>query len=230
MQASREDRVFRLDLEGFHNLIAVKAGLATKNLTPGKTVYGERTLKVEDIEYRLWNPHRSKLAAAIYNGLQELPIDENERVLYLGAASGTTASHVSDLVPEGVVYCVEFSPRVFRRLLEVCEERENMLPILADAGQPLRYAALVEECGFLYQDIAQSNQGEILLANADIYLKHRGLVAMAVKARSIDVAEEPERVFKREAELLKKGGVEIRQIIDLTPYEKDHVMIIGRKP
>ena len=38
-------------------------------------------------------------------------------MLYLGAASGTTVSHVSDVVgPEGMVYAVEFSHRPGRDL------------------------------------------------------------------------------------------------------------------
>ncbi|MFQ5815411.1 MAG: fibrillarin-like rRNA/tRNA 2'-O-methyltransferase [Candidatus Hydrothermarchaeaceae archaeon] len=211
------------------NLIAVEEGLATKNLTPGKTVYGERTVEVAGAEYRMWNPRRSKLAAAIYKGLKELPIKDSEKVLYLGAASGTTASHISDIVPRGNVYCVEFSQRVFRKLLEICGDRMNMVPLLADASRPLEYAALVGECGFLYQDIAQPNQGEILLRNADAYLEKGGFVAMAVKARSIDVGEEPGRIFQREAALLREGGIEIQQVIDLAHYEKDHAMVTGRK-
>jgi len=224
-----EGRGVILDLKKIENLKLVEGGLATRNLSPGLTVYGERTVKVGGEEYRLWNPRRSKLAAAINNGLKELPISKNERILYLGAASGTTASHISDIVSQGMVYCVEFSQRVFRKLLDVSEVRRNMIPILADAKKPLEYASLTEECGLLYQDIAQPNQAEILLRNADVYLKKGGLVALVVKARSIDFTEKPERVFKRESELLKKGGIQIIQMIDLAPYEKDHAMIIGRK-
>ncbi|HVP92352.1 MAG TPA: fibrillarin-like rRNA/tRNA 2'-O-methyltransferase, partial [Acidobacteriota bacterium] len=84
--------------------------LATKNLTPRINVYGERLLRVEGVEYRVWDAFRSKLAAAILKNLQTVPIEPDHRVLYLGAASGTTASHVSDIVGEkGHVYCVEFA-------------------------------------------------------------------------------------------------------------------------
>jgi fibrillarin-like pre-rRNA processing protein len=93
--------------------------LATRNLTPGKRVYGERLVKWNGVEYREWNPYRSKLAAAIANGLKFVPIQEGTHVLYLGAASGTTPSHISDIVGEkGLIYAVEFSPRVFREFME----------------------------------------------------------------------------------------------------------------
>ena len=45
--------------------------VATRNLTPGISVYGEELI-TEDVEYRLWNPRRSKLSAAILNGLKNL--------------------------------------------------------------------------------------------------------------------------------------------------------------
>lgn len=50
------------------------------------------------VEYRAWNPFRSKLAAAILGGIDQIHIKPGAKVLYLGAASGTTVSHVSDIV------------------------------------------------------------------------------------------------------------------------------------
>ncbi len=50
------------------------------------------------IEYRVWNPFRSKLAAAILGGVDQIYMPPGSKVLYLGAASGTTVSHVSDIV------------------------------------------------------------------------------------------------------------------------------------
>lgn len=52
----------------------------------------------DKIEYRAWNPFRSKLAAAILGGVDQIHIKPGCKVLYLGAASGTTVSHVSDIV------------------------------------------------------------------------------------------------------------------------------------
>lgn len=52
----------------------------------------------DKIEYRVWNPFRSKLAAAILGGIDEIHMPPGSKVLYLGAASGTTVSHVSDVV------------------------------------------------------------------------------------------------------------------------------------
>ena len=85
--------------------------LATKNLVPGKSVYGEKLIeiKTEGIEYRAWNPFRSKLASAIIGGVDNIPIQPGTKVLYLGAASGTSVSHVSDIVGLVFFYFLKFT-------------------------------------------------------------------------------------------------------------------------
>ena len=203
--------------------------LATVNLAPGTQVYGERLLKVQGVEYRLWDPYRSKLAAAILKGIKEAPISSGKKVLYLGAASGTTASHAADLVGiSGLVYCVEISSRPLRDLLVVCNRRTNMVPLLADARQPGSYCALVEKADVIYQDVAQPDQTEILLANVKAFLREDGHAVLALKARSIDVTKEPREIFNDEMEKLEEE-LEIIDAKILDPYEKDHAMLVLRK-
>ncbi|KAG1302114.1 hypothetical protein G6F64_011207 [Rhizopus arrhizus] len=77
--------------------------LVTKNLVPGESVYGEKRISIDGpegtkIEYRVWNPFRSKLAAAVLGGVDHIHIAPGKKVLYLGAASGTSVSHVADVV------------------------------------------------------------------------------------------------------------------------------------
>ena len=203
--------------------------LATVNLAPSTQVYGEPLFKIQGIEYRLWDPYRSKLAAAILKDIKEAPIDQGKRVLYLGAASGTTASHVSDLIgSSGSVYCIEISSRPLRDLLVVCNHRLNMVPLLADARQPGSYCALVEKADVVYQDVAQPDQTDILLANVKAFLRDGGYAVFALKARSIDVTKEPREIFRDEMEKLEKE-LEIIDAKILDPYEKDHAMLVLRK-
>ena len=204
--------------------------LATRNLAPGYAVYGERLAKHRNIEYRVWDPYRSKFAAAIKRGLETVPIQPNCRVLYLGAASGTTASHVSDIVGEdGHVYCVEFASRSIRELVEnVCVHRLNMSPILADARMPEHYAKLVGMAEDIYCDVAQPEQAKILADNADRFLKPEGWVMLAIKAQSIDVTREPSEVYMQEIKTLKSRGFRIQQVVHLEPYDKAHAMIVAQ--
>jgi len=205
--------------------------LATKNIAPGHSVYGELLIKHRGGEYRVWDPYRSKFAAAIMKGLETVPIESTHKVLYLGAASGTTASHVSDIVGEkGHVYCVEFAARSIRELVDnVCAFRFNMSPILADARLPGKYAALVGKVDDIYCDIAQPEQAKILADNSDMFLVSGGWIMLAIKAQSIDVTKEPTEVYRSEISTLKARGFNVEEVVLLEPYEKAHAMIVGQK-
>jgi len=203
--------------------------LATRNLAPGRTVYGEKLIRIGDEEYRLWDAYRSKLAASILKGIDVVPIRPGDKVLYLGAASGTTASHVSDIVgPEGHVFCVEFAPRVIQDLINnVCAYRPNMSPILADARLPHTYAHLVSQVDAIYCDIAQPEQAKVLADNADLFLRDEGGIMLAIKARSIDVTKRPSELYRREMEVLENRGFELRDKVHLEPFDKDHAMVVA---
>jgi len=205
--------------------------LATKNLTPNRKVYGEKLIRYKRVEYRLWDPFRSKLAAAILKNLKNVPIKPSHKVLYLGAASGTTASHVSDIVGEkGHVYCIEFASRSMRELVNnVCAFRLNMSPILEDARFPEKYAMFVSgKVDDVYCDIAQPEQAKVLADNADLFLKRSGWIMLAVKAQSIDVTKGPSEIYKREVKVLENRGFHIEEVVHLEPYDKAHAMIVAQ--
>jgi fibrillarin-like pre-rRNA processing protein len=203
--------------------------LATRNITPGFQVYGEKLVTYDGKEYRLWEPYRSKLAASILKRIEEMPIGEGDKILYLGAASGTTASHVADIVGrDGIVFCVEFSPRVTRELVRVCETKKNMIPILADARFPEKYRMLVEQVDTIYSDVAQPEQAKLLADNSEMFLKSDGYTMLAIKAQSIDVTKEPSEVFKEETQVLTKRGFEIVQVVNLEPFDKAHAMVLAK--
>jgi fibrillarin-like pre-rRNA processing protein len=205
--------------------------LATKNLTPGRNVYGERLMRYEGEEYRVWDAFRSKLAAAILKGLKTVPIRPNHQVLYLGAASGTTPSHVSDIIGDkGHVYCVEFASRSIRDLVEnVCAHRVNMSPILEDARVPERYSMFIRgKVDDIYCDIAQPEQAKVVADNADLFLKEHGWIMLAVKAQSIDVTKDPAEVYRNEVRVLENRGFRTEEVVRLEPYDKAHAMIVSQ--
>jgi fibrillarin-like pre-rRNA processing protein len=206
--------------------------LATRNLVPGRSIYGEQLVQFKSVEYRLWDAFRSKLAAAILKGLQTMPIKPRHRVLYLGAASGTTPSHVSDIVEEsGHVYCVEFASRSIRDLINnVIAYRTNMSPFLEDARLPQKYAIFISgKVDEIYCDVAQPEQAKILADNADLFLKPQGWVVFAVKAQSIDVTKTPEAVYQHESKILKSRGFKVEEIVNLEPFDKAHAMIVAHR-
>ena len=200
----------------------------TLNLVPGKKVYGEKLVKRDGKEYRIWNPYRSKLGTALVKGLRNFPFKESSEVLYLGAGNGTTVSHISDLAPSGIIYSVEFSSRAMIDLLFVSKQRKNIVPILADANRPQDYAERISQVDILYEDVAQKNQVQILKKNADLFLKDDGFLFLMIKARSIDVTLKPKVVF-RAVEAQLSPYFKVLERIKLDPYEKDHLCLVMQK-
>ncbi len=200
----------------------------TKNLTPGISFFEEKLFTFNNEEYRELNPTRSKFAAAVIKKISFNPIKEGSKILYLGASHGYTPSFLSDIVKNsGVLFCLDFAQRVVRDLLFICEKRENMIPILANANKPETYKNRITEVDIIYQDVAQKNQVEILFKNLQ-FLNNKGYALIAIKSRSIDSTKAPHKIFKEVEEKLK----EKLRIIDkreLAPFEKDHMFFVCQK-
>ena len=203
--------------------------LATENMVPRNQVYKEKLIIKRGIEYRLWDPFRSKLAASIMNGLDYFPFENKSQILYLGASTGTTVSHVSDIVgPSGIVFAVEHASRVARDFLDrVATHRENIMPILQDARKPKEYFSVFGKVDVVYVDIAQSDQTQIAIDNCKMFLKKGGYFFLVIKTRSIDVTKAPKRIVEEEIEKLKPM-FDVLQTIDLHPYDKDHAIVISK--
>ncbi|MFW5991135.1 MAG: fibrillarin-like rRNA/tRNA 2'-O-methyltransferase [Candidatus Nanoarchaeia archaeon] len=199
--------------------------LYTKSLSPGSLVYDEIIKKKGGTEYRQWNPYKSKLAASILKGAPNIFIRKSDIVLYLGASTGTTVSHVSDIVgEEGFVFAVDPATRVVRDLVFVCEKRKNIAPILEDAFHCERYKDnITKDVDVIYQDIAQRHQIEIFLKNIRCFLKSGGYAIIAVKSRSIDVTKKPKDIFKKVRTELEQQ-VTVVDSRNLEPYQKDHMI------
>lgn len=201
----------------------------TLNLVPGQKVYTEKLIKEKGKEFREWIPEKSKLGAAIYNGVSQIGIKPSSKVLYLGAATGTTCSHVSDIIgKEGELYALDFAPRTQRELVFLSETRENMAPMLEDAKNPENYSSKIPKVDVVFQDIAQRDQTDIFLRNIKECLRDGGFGLFAVKSRSIDFSKKPRDVFEEVRKRLEKEVV----IVDkrsLEPYQKDHYFFVVKK-
>jgi fibrillarin-like pre-rRNA processing protein len=203
--------------------------LATENLVVGNQVYKEKLITKKRIEYRLWEPFRSKLAAAIMNGLEVFPFQDKSTVLYLGVSTGTTISHISDIVgPNGIIFGIEHASRVARDFLDrVATYRKNIIPILQDARKPEEYFSMFGKVDVVYVDIAQPDQTEIAITNCKMYLKKNGYLFLVIKTRSIDVTKPPKQIINEEIQKIKEN-FDILQTIDLHPYDKDHAIVIAK--
>jgi fibrillarin-like pre-rRNA processing protein len=214
--------------EIFEGVFRINGRIATENLAKGSKVYDEDLVNSGGKEYRLWNPYRSKLAAAILKGMRHMYIKKGSNVLYLGAATGTTSSHVSDIVGiDGAVYCVEFSERNMRQLLDVCKIRENMLPIFKNARDLEEYAEDVGTVDILYQDLSARDQPELLLLNGGL-LKRGGYAYVAIKSQSISVSKSPRQVYREFFQKVSKN-FELVESMDLAPFDRMHMFAVFKK-
>ncbi|MCD6215973.1 MAG: fibrillarin-like rRNA/tRNA 2'-O-methyltransferase [Candidatus Aenigmarchaeota archaeon] len=212
----------------FDTILRKGNNIYTQNLTPHIRVYGEKLIDVHGFQYRKWDPTRSKLAAAILNGLKIFPIKSGSVILYLGISAGTTASHVSDIIGKsGLIYGIEFAERMMRELIKVVKERKNIMPIMADARKPEEYP-YVEQVDLVYVDVSQPDETEIAIRNCKEFLKPGGYLMLAIKSQSIDVVKSPKDVYKQEIKKLKKAGFKIESEIELSPYQKDHCFVLAK--
>lgn len=220
-EISLEDESIRtITLDGHQHL-------ATLNLIRGNTVYGERLIVKKGNEYRIWDPFRSKLAAALTKGLKNFYLPVRSNVLYLGASTGTTVSHMSDIVGQtGKIFAIESSSRVARELIiNVVSKRHNVTPIIADARRPRSYFSIFDTIDLVYCDIAQPDQTPIAIENCRVYLKAGGALLLVIKTRSIDVTMDPRKVIKQEVKKLEENSFVVMQRVDLDPFDKDHAMV-----
>lgn len=187
--------------------------------TQGEPVYGEPVAE----GWRRWDPHRSKLGAMLEMGL-ETGWERSGAVLYLGAASGTTVSHVADV--SGPTYAVEFAPRPARNLVSVAEDRTNLFALLADARDPESYAHVVEaDVDLIVQDVATRGQARVAALNRR-FLAPDGRLVVAIKARSEDVTREPAAVFESILDELR-ADYEILATERLEPFHADHLAVVA---
>ena len=211
----------------FPGVFELKGFIVTLNAEPGKVVYKEKLFREDDKQYRNWDPFRSKLCGAIKKGLKTFPFAPGSKTLYLGASTGTTVSHLSDIVgPEGEIFAVEIAPQCMNLLLANVGKRENIIPIHADARKPYEYED-VGQVDALYQDVAQPDQDDILIKNAKMFLKAGGIAMICIKSQSIDVTKKPDEVFESVIKKLE-GSFDVVEKMKLEPFDKDHLFVVLR--
>ncbi|MBI4009824.1 MAG: fibrillarin-like rRNA/tRNA 2'-O-methyltransferase [Candidatus Aenigmarchaeota archaeon] len=211
----------------FEGVFEINGKFATVNLVPGFKSSNEELVKVDGVEYRIWDYFTSKPAAAFKKGLKIFPLGNGNKVLYLGLAEAKTASFFSDIVGNnGIIYGVELSERSLREAVRVCERRGNMIPILADARRTELYEdSILDKVDCLYIDVASPDQAAITIRNAQQFLKNKGWVMLAIKSQSIDVVKPPKQVYKECLQELEKY-FEILDKVELDPLEKAHMFVV----
>ena len=212
----------------FEGVYKENGNIYTINLVKDHKVYGEKIVEKNGIQYRCWDFWRSKLAAAIKKGLKNFPFNESSKVLYLGASTGTTVSHLSDICKKGIIYAVEISEKMMEKLIILAEKRQNIVPILADARKPDFYKE-VGKVDIIYQDLAQRDQDMILIKNVKMFFPEH--VFLCLKSHSIDVKKDKKETLEEALKSINTNLIDFEtlEVIDLNPYDKEHYFIYIRK-
>lgn len=186
------------------------------------------TIDLNTQKKRFWDPNRSKICAGLKRGFNFLPITEDSKVLYLGSAEGYTISYISDLAAKGTVIGVDISPISTQKFYLLCKERSNLFPILASADNPESYKHLIDfKVDVIIQDVAQKNQVEILKKNSDAFLKDGGFVVLSLKTTAISQGK-TKNIINNEIDKFSKY-FKIIEKKRLEPFEKKHILIVGKK-
>lgn len=202
-------------------VLEIKGKLYTQS-SNRKSVYGEDTISVKGKWYREWDPKRSKLSAALRKKLKYFPFHAGSICLYLGASTGTTVSHISDVIGNGRIFAVEKAYEPFSKLLSLAEARSNIYPILEDAFKVDRYSFFVDSPQILYQDIAQRNQVQIFnQVSSKFDSLDSGL--LVVKIRAISSRMDKDEILKGQLEKLE--NFRVKQVISLDPFSIDNYLI-----
>ena len=201
----------------------------TINNTDKNKYYDESILIYEDNFYREWNPYKSKISASIKKNLKEIPICGESIILYLDSSSGTTVSHISDVLKKGKIFAVDSSKEMMKKFMKLVYNRKNIFPVLESARNYKKYDIPSNtNIDLIIQDVACVDQVDILINNSDYYLKSGGKVLMSIKTQSIDSIKKPGVVIEEQKEILK-CKFKILQTLNLEPFEKNHWLLLMEK-
>ena len=209
--------------------------LWTRNAVKGISVRGERRKRDGRIEWRRWDPTRSKVAAAILRTRGEpsylLPTP-GSTCLYLGASSGGTVSHIHDFVcgadnhHGGQLVAVEISPRMVRDLVKLSDMRPGLVPVLGDARKPEQVAAFIRgKANWIHQDLSIADQAETFVKMATSFLSPGGIGLLSLKAASERSSEGDDNSrFQKAEQILRDSDLVFQERMDLKGLEEQHVV------
>ena len=218
-----------------------RSGIWTRNAVKGVSVRGERRKRDSRIEWRAWNPNRSKVAAALLrtnNDPSNLLPEPGSTCLYLGASYGGTVSFVHDLACgsanhlEGQIIAVEIAPRAMRELAALASQRPGLVPVLGDARLPHTVSPYIRgKADWIHQDLSMADQAETFVKMAGAFLKPGGTGLLSLKAASERSSDgDDDTRFAKAERILGQSNLEIVERIDLAGFEEQHVVFHVRKP
>ncbi|KAL6573978.1 hypothetical protein OROHE_001520 [Orobanche hederae] len=198
--------------------------ICTKNLVYREALHSEDLICVEnenvtEVEYRVWDPRNSKLAAAITCGVTDMWIKPGSRVLYLGDVCGITVFQLSDLVGSvGLVYVVGMCDDI----VNMANKRSNVVRIFGNPHLYSTYRMVVGMVDVIFADMASSHEVNDVVLNAGFYLKTGGHYMIATQESNTNINVHDLFAHRHERREFKQI-----ELIRLEPTEGAYVMVVG---
>ena len=234
----KETRIFQIQ-------IGNEEQLATKNMVKGTKTRKEKIVIVNNEEFLEWNPYKSKLAAAIRNGLQILPIIKNSKVVCINLLEESTILHISNIVgSNGSVFVIDINKNKKSFLNKLVNTHKNIIPIYDTVDELSFSSSITGKVDALYVDIPESEQIETIVEKYGSLLKNEGFLMLIAKKDDNAIiendiagwmAEQRAGLNKiREITTKLKSQFEIIQEINLglnygmRPYHKFYAFILAQ--
>lgn len=216
--------------------------LATKNLAKSKNRDKKTIIEKHGEEFLVWDPYDCKIAAAIRNGLQILPITQNSKVLYVGKKIKTTIHHLSNIANNGSVFVINDKNNFLSKSINA---HENIITTSENRFKQSYSESLARNIDVLYIDIEELDETELIFKKYLSFLKIGGFLIITIKKDEHRIFEENTSKWLAEQksglnkarELTKKleHEFEIIQQINLglnysmkKPFHKSHIFILAQ--
>ena len=166
-----------------------------------------------------WNPYTSKLAAALFSGMEIFPIKLASKIFYFDDYSTITLEHISNIINnEGIVYFLKNIEN--KQILNFT----NVKIINCDIDNHDYFIELQEEIDVAYLDLSTDEKLNSIIKNCKIILKQNGFLVLVLNDKysiSDDFIVQIQNTI-----INLKASFELIQEINLSYFFKNSFMIV----
>ena len=173
-------------------------------------------------QYRNWNPFYSKLAAALFNGLEIFPFKSDSKIFYSGSSSTTTLNHLLDIIDsKGIIYLQKNNATKIKNL-------KNVVIVDQENNSTLSSNDLKEPFDVIYLDIITNENLQTQILNHEKTLKNSGFLIIILN-KIIKINEPSFRDQINNIIINSNSSLKLIQEINLSNFFKKSMMIIMQK-
>ena len=173
-------------------------------------------------QYRNWNPFYSKLAAALFNGLEIFPFKSDSKIFYSDNSSNTTLNHLLDIIDsKGMIYLQKNNAAKIKNL-------KNVVIIDQEKNSTLFNHDRKETFDVIYLDMTISENLQTQILNHEMTLKNLGFLIIILNSIS-KINDYSFRNKINDVITNSSSSLQFIQEINLSGFFKNCMMVILQK-